>query len=139
MANSKNPIIKDVFAKLASLNSKHRHDIYIGTELGSKTNAPESSSYTRTRLTLDYDNKLGFTDYEIIGHELKHAYDIEFNLNTNKKDANGTELDEYWTSNFENLIRKEEGRPQRTKYGRFKIPKEEMGNYNLYIPKKKKK
>ena len=50
MANSKNPIIKDVFAKLASLNSKHRHDIYIGTELGSKTNAPESSSYTRTRI-----------------------------------------------------------------------------------------
>ena len=50
MANSKNPIIKDVFAKLVSLNSKHRHDIYIGTELGSKTNVPESSSYTRTRI-----------------------------------------------------------------------------------------
>ena len=134
MSQSKNNIIQEVYKKITDMDS-YRHDIQIGTENGSKTNAPYDAHHTYTYLSLDYDNKRGFTDYEVIGHELKHAYDYEVYTNTRKTDKYGIELDEYWTVNFENLIRKEEKRPQRTTYSNskfdVKIPKEHLNNYNL--------
>ena len=63
-----------------------------------------------------------FTDYEVIGHELKHAYDFQNGIASSDKDANGVEYDEYRAVQFENLIRKEEKRPMRTTYGKHPVP-----------------
>ena len=67
---------------------------------------------------------MSFTDYEVLGHELKHAYDFQEGINSSKKDENGVQYDEYKAVQFENLIRKEENRPLRTTYGEHPLPNE---------------
>ena len=74
---------------------------------------------------------IGLTYYELIGHELKHAYDIEFYKNNLPKDKNDIRPTEYYAVNFENLIRKEEGNKLREKYT-IPIPKEYKNKIELW-------
>ena len=67
---------------------------------------------------------MSFTDYEVLGHELKHAYDFQKGINSSEKDKNGVQYDEYKAVQFENYIRKEEKRPMRTTYGEHLLPNE---------------
>lgn len=89
----------------------------------------EGRGNTSISLNFEKDNKQAkkqgsetFTDYEVIGHELKHAYDFQNGIASSDKDANGVEYDEYRAVQFENLIRKEEKRPMRTTYGKHPVP-----------------
>ncbi len=91
----------------------------------------EGRGITTTSLNFEEDNinakekgKESFTDYEVVGHELKHAYDYQKGINSSKEDENGVQLDEYRAVQFENLIRYEENRPMRTTYGFFSLLKE---------------
>ena len=67
---------------------------------------------------------VGLTDYQLLGHELKHSFNLEFLKTKSGRDPeSGIEIEEIETVKFENLIRSEEGMEDRTKYGND-IPKE---------------
>ena len=131
MENSKNEEIKKVFDAVSNMDSGFEHNIHADTEgKGSYTHS-EDRGNTSISLNFEKDNKRAkkqgsesFTDYEVIGHELKHAYDFQNGIASSEKDANGIEYDEYRAVQFENLIRKEEKRPMRTTYGKYPVPKE---------------
>ena len=57
---------------------------------------------------------VGLTDYQLLGHELKHSFNLEFHKTKNGRDpGSGIEIEEIETVNFENLIRSEEGMEER--------------------------
>lgn len=113
---------------MANLNSGKEHIISVGiSNKGSFTSPKNSGGDSFIYINYDYDmnnakNNTTFTDYEILGHEIKHAYDIQYTKNSRVVDEYNIKLDEYRTVNFENLIRKEEGRPIRTNYDGHPIP-----------------
>lgn len=94
----------------------------------------EAKGCNEATMFINYDNvdnyklfpdleDVGLTDYELIGHEMKHSYDMEFFKSERGKDPKtGIEIEEIETVNFENIIRKEEKRKERTKYGKIDIP-----------------
>lgn len=131
MSQSDNKIIQHVYETVTSLDS--------GVELKlKKRNDGHEGSHTFkeghdiiAELDLVKDNESGFTDYESIGHEVKHLFDFQMGLTTRKQDIHGIALDEYRTVNFENLLRKDEGRPLRKEYEGFPIPLKEKNFYNL--------
>lgn len=125
MDNSKDPYIKKVFDTASDLNSDYEHVIRTTREK-SHTKAYDSErsdvfiNYEMVNNYKDYSDfkDVGLTDYELVGHELKHSYNMQF-YKTNKKVDNESkiEMEEIETVNFENLIRKEEGMLMRTMYG----------------------
>lgn len=100
-------------------------------------NMPRWKGERKTEINLNiYEDRkdkdfkdIGLTYYELIGHELKHSYDMQFYKNTNNEKENKTS--EYHTVNFENLLRKEKGRPIRTRYG-IPIPKHMKGKITIW-------
>lgn len=133
MNSSPNSIIQKVFLTLSDMDSGIEHNIS-ETNSGSVTRPIEDNGTSITKINYkDVDEvdtekgdfkDVGITDYELIGHELKHAYDIQFKMNDRGKDKKtGIKISEYETVNFENLIREEEGRQLRTRYT-YPIPKE---------------
>lgn len=130
MASSKDANIKMVFDKLSDLNSGKEHNIIKGNKNRGSYTHPIGGGNTITLLNYAYDKEqsdfknIGLTYYELIGHELKHAYDMENHKDSNKRDKNGVKYDEYNTVNFENRIRKEEENPERNTYNGYKIPNE---------------
>ena len=131
MENSQNETIKEVFNVVSDIDGGKEHNIHAGlTGKGSFTRH-EGRGITTTSLNFEEDNKNikeneneSFTDYEVIGHELKHAYDYQIEKNSSEEDENGVQYDEYRAVQFENLIRNEENRPMRTTYGTHPLPKE---------------
>jgi RHS repeat-associated protein len=131
MENSKNEEIKKVFDLVSNMESGIEHNIHAGTEgKGSHTHS-EGRGSTTISLNFEEDNKRAkehgsesFTDYEVVGHELKHAYDFQKGISSSEEDVNGVQYDEYRAVQFENLIRKEEKRPMRTTYGKHIVPKQ---------------
>ena len=131
MENSSNKIVRKVFNDVANLYSGKEHVIRVGiSDKGSFTTPKNSGGDSFIYTNYDYDknhakNGTTFTDYEILGHELKHAYDIQYYKNSRLED-------EYKIVNFENLIRKEEGRPMRTNYDGHPIPDNLKGVITLW-------
>ena len=131
MNHSQNVIIQKVFSTLSDLDSGIDHNISNDNSNGSFTRPIEDNGASITRINYkDVDEVdtekgdvkiIGLSDYELVGHELKHAYDIHVknNILNNRKSRNS----EYEAVNFENLIREEEGKPLRTSYT-TPIPKE---------------
>lgn len=136
MENSSNDIVRKVFNDVANLNSGKEHNISAGTIGSPSSISPECGGHSFIKI--NYNDKssmkygVTYTDYEILGHELKHAYDIQNYQNSRKVDEHTIKLDEYNTVNFENLIRMEEGRPLRTNYHGYPIPKDQKNRITLW-------
>lgn len=125
--NLKNPYIRKVFDTVSNSRKKH----YLTPTTGTSYTHAENSNTTYTYLNLEYDKtgedfkRCGLNYIELIGHELKHAYDMEFHKQSKRGRENQflkinqttVGLDEFRTVRFENLIRKEEGRQLRSTYG----------------------
>lgn len=119
MSVSKNKAIRTVYNALVNSHSSH----YIEPTDGKSYTHPENSAVTYTYINLalsaraDDFKECGLTMLELLGHELKHAYDMQYHKNSPVKyrDTN-INLIEFNTVYFENLIRKEEDRPLRTHY-----------------------
>lgn len=140
MDNSSNEIVKKVFDTLSNLDSGIMHRINGRTDKKSHTTATGGQTSVTYLNFNDVDNvdiyrgdfkDVGLTDYELVGHELKHACDIDFYKNKQETDKRGIKFTEYETVNFENLIRKEEGNPLRTKYT-FEIPSDIWGKVTIW-------
>ena len=118
MEDSSNESIKEVFMTLTDLTSKSKHNIQWlkDTDDGSYVN-PIGGRNSIIHLNIDIDRKssefrkIGITDYEAIGHELKHSYDIQF-----YKNNRGKIIEESDAVRFENQIREEEKEPIRRNY-----------------------
>ena len=118
MEDSSNESIKEVFMTLTDLTSKSKHNIQWlkDTDDGSYVN-PIGGRNSIIHLNIDIDRKssefrkIGITDYEAIGHELKHSYDIQF-----YKNNRGKIIEESDAVRFENQIREEEKKPIRRNY-----------------------
>jgi len=135
MENSKDPTVHKVFKTLSNLNSGVEHRISITNK---KSKTVPNGCLGDSNIMLNYDDVdnsykygdfegIGLTDYELVGHELKHAYDYQFFKPEKGVDENtGIDVSEYEAVNFENLIRTEEDRPQRMKYTK-EIPDEYKG------------
>lgn len=131
MDNSNNPTIKKVFDTVSNVNDIYEHKITKKGKINHATSDDSGGSiiYLNFGLVDNYKSSVdfrdvGLTDYELLGHELKHSYNMEFyKTKTGNDPKSGIEIEEIETVNFENLIRKEEGMPKRTKYG-SNIPKE---------------
>jgi RHS repeat-associated protein len=132
MDNSNNPTIKKVFDMVSDVNDGYEHKITKKGEINHATadDSRGSNIYLNYRLVDNYKSSVdfrdvGLTDYELLGHELKHSYNMEFYKTKKGKDPqSGIKMEEIETVNFENLIRTEEENPKRTKYGGNDIPKE---------------
>ena len=139
--NSNNPTIKKVFDTVSDVNDDYEHQITKNGVINhaKSVDSGESNIFLNFRLVDNYKSSVdfrdvGLTDYELLGHELKHSYNKEFYKTKKGKDPqSGIKMEEIETVNFENLIRKEEGMPKRTKYGND-IPKEylEKGGVTLW-------
>lgn len=134
--NSKNKTISKVFDALKKLDSRYEHRIYNGYAYNVESFMhPSKGIMSEIYVNLYLSKKgedfkgIGLTYNEVIGHELKHSYDEEFGI-SNKGIDNGKDITEFSTVNFENLIRKEEGRKIRTRYG-IKIPDKYKDWFNL--------
>ena len=131
MASSKDEIIREVFTA-AQENAKY--DINIRRNLRDE----REGSFTRGEsgrsiIFLDFEHDLSpgsdmrrnhGTEYDIFGHEFKHAYDKMYHIDSSQqyKESNFT-IDEFYTVMFENRLRKDEGnRFMRNNYGRVPIP-----------------
>ena len=119
MSNSKIKEIRTVYNALVNSRSSH----YIEPTNGKSYTHPENSSITYTYINLGRSSKgsdfreCGLTMRELLGHELKHAYDMQYHKNSSKKYRNtNINLIEFNTVYFENLIRSEEGNELRTHY-----------------------
>lgn len=128
MEKSKDKRIQKVFSTLSDLDSNIDHNIrVVFNRTSTEPYGYDGASIIKINFNEDIDNGdfkgIGLTDYELVGHELKHAYDMHFKNNNQKTDSKGIRISEYETVNFENLIRKEEDRPLRTSY-KYKIPDE---------------
>ena len=132
MDNSENPTIKKVFDAVSDLNDSYEHRIQRSLTNKSHTEPVDcwqSDIYISFYYVENYKEQgdfenVGLTDYELIGHELKHSFDNKQSKNSNDVDkTSGIEMDEIEAVVFENLIRVEEGKDIRTKYGND-IPKE---------------
>ncbi len=131
MASSKDEIIREVFTA-AQENAKY--DINIRRNLRDE----KEGSFTRGKsghsvifLDFEHDLKSGSdmrrnhgTEYDIFGHEFKHAYDNMYYLGSRQKyGRENFTIDEFYTVMFENRLRKDEGnRFMRNNYGRVPIP-----------------
>lgn len=136
MDASQNEYIRKVFDTLSDLDSGHEHMI-INQHI--KTSYVKPKTGIGSYLFLNFDDTnlnsgdfegIGLTDYELIGHELKHSYDIQFYKNKRGM-YEGVKIEEFETVNFENLIRKEEGNSLRTKYT-IKIPEKFWGKVTIW-------
>ena len=123
--NSKNPIIEKVFNTVSDLSSNIEHCIQRSTiNKGSYT----EQNHRNSDIYLDYNKDKKGTDFkdvginyiELIGHELKHSYDMQF-FKSPSNDSPPKVIEEYEfkTVNFENLIRKEEKRSLRKRYNKI--------------------
>lgn len=119
MSVSKNKAIRTVYNALVNSHSSH----YIEPTDGKSYTHPENSSTTYTYINLALSSRgndfreCGLTMLELLGHELKHAYDMQYHKNSPVKYRDtDISLIEFNTVYFENLIRKEENHPLRTHY-----------------------
>ena len=128
--NSKNSKIREVFNKISDLDNTFEHRI-MATNGNSRTSAQESNvsiirlNYRLTEENHDYDDfkNIGVTDLELLGHEISHSYDNQLYLNRRGIDkATGVKINEIEAVKFENLIRKEEGKPLRKTFDNIRIP-----------------
>ena len=129
MASSKDEIIREVVTA-AQNNTKYDINIQIyQKDDGSFTHGESRSSYVF--LNFEHDLRPGSemsrnhaTEYDIFGHEFKHAYDKMYYIDSSQqyKGSNFT-IDEFYTVMFENRLRKDEGNKyMRRSYGGVLIP-----------------
>ena len=121
----KDNTVKNVITEISSLSNSYEHRIVL-TKGDNKTEAYDSTS---SKISINFKlvdeaykevdfKKTGLTDTQLLGHELKHSYDYNFNIDVNDKDPiTGIETNEINAVSFENLIRKEEGKKLRSAYG----------------------
>lgn len=128
----------EINALIDELSSSSESHLIVSTDKGSSTqpNNPKSipkgeSTGTTLSLNLNQKNKTGEkrTDRVVLGHELKHASDMNNGTINLGKTSNGIPLGEVDGINFENLIRSKVGDPPRTKFGKKTIPKENLKTY----------
>ena len=137
LENFENEIIMHVFSTVSDIYSGVEHNISAGI-IGKGSSTTFEGRFTFIKLNFEYDmqneRKFGtvITDVETIGHELKHSYDGQFYKNSRKKDKHDIHIDEYYTVNFENLIRKEEKVKSRTNYSGNPIPEDLIGKITLW-------
>ena len=84
------------------------------------------TNFMKDKQSSDFKN-IGVTDFEIVVHETKHAYDRKKgNTSGNPERAkytdNGIELGEVWAIQMENRARRLHGRKIRTTYAGKQIP-----------------
>ncbi len=133
MASSEDEIIREVFSA-AQDNGYYEIDIRKNLNIekrGSRT-VPDSDCAT---IYLDFEDdfkpdsemiKNHATEYDVFGHEFKHGYDFMYHLDSDTKYGNENfTIDEFYTVQFENRIRKDGGNKyRRTSYGKVTVPKQ---------------
>ena len=134
-----------VIGDLTKSGSKH----YISNiDTKPETNKTKGS-YTRpaqgadgdsfTKLDLDTDKAISNdrSDEEIVGHEMKHGYNIKHGKRESQMNQNtdtGVNLEEVDGVNFQNIIRQKDGKPLLTTYGgrdisKYLLPPDKYDNF----------
>ena len=98
-----------------------------GEEIKGSYTTPTSgkNSFTKFNHAEDKANDPTTTPEEVLGHELKHAYNIvtgKRDNNLSKSTESGINMEEVDATNFQNVIRDSQGNLPKTTYGSRSIP-----------------
>jgi RHS repeat-associated protein len=135
--------VNAVIDKLADKNSGQHVISNVNDKAVGKDGTPFYNKETKTGSITKFDvysdsKVLGGKNSaeDILGHELKHAYNKEIGIGKEQKaetSSNGvTNMEEVDAVNFENIIRKSEGKEPRTEYGGNEINKKDLINPDDY-------
>ncbi len=124
--STQNHVISNVDAQLDKANSNPNSSrTRKNTDEGGGSVVRYMPEQDRTR-----EDTKDFSNEEILGHELKHSWNIDkkkHSENLSKKSTNGkTSMEEVDAVNFQNVIRDKQGKAPRTTYGKSKIPASEL-------------
>ena len=121
----KNPEIQKVIKSATDIYNNYEYEISVTKKSSHTSNKDCTGSKIELNFS-DVDNgeessdfkDAGITDVDLVGHEIKHAFDNEHNANNRGKEpTTKVSYNEIEAVKFENLIREEEKRPLRTNYG----------------------
>lgn len=141
MSKVSNSDVQEVYNTLTNVHDiKHIHDIKVSTFEASHT----SPNGNKTTTYLNYDaskngsdfKDCGLTFFQLVAHELKHAYDAQVGIATRDEKVAGINVDEFSTVYFENLVRP--AQKQRKTYGGVSIFNSKIPiGYRMVIMKNK--